>query len=164
MTWDKSPPPSTEAAGQTPRRTNYTVRVHQAEPAEEGGVACQRRLRLQNQVRMSLERHVQDCKKARERGGGASGMEGEVDAARSGQAWGPHCLRTPRTHKPQLSPIGAGGPALQPGLSTPAKRSNLLSRSLVGSGAGSPSPALRGEQDQQPPGGRRRTTYLVGTR
>ena len=91
-------------------------------------------------------------------------MEGEEDAARSGQAWGPHCLRTPRTHKRQLSPIGAAGPALQPGLSTPAKRSNLLSRCLVGSGAGSPRPALRGAQDQQPPGGRRRTTYLVGTR
>ena len=92
-------------------RTNYTVRVHRAEPTEEEGVACHRRLRLQNQVLISLERHVQDRKKARERGG-ASGMEGGVDAARPGQAWGPHCPRTPRTHKPQGSPSRAAGPAL----------------------------------------------------
>ena len=75
-------------------------------------MACQRRLRLQNQVRMSLERHVQDRQKARERGR-APGMEGGVDAARPGQAWGPHCPRTPRTHKPWGNPIsGWEQPAL----------------------------------------------------
>lgn len=83
-------------------RTNYPVRVHRAEPAEEGGVACQRRLRIQNQVLMSLERHVQDREKARERGG-ASGMQAGADAARPGQACGPHCPRTQAPGEPNRS-------------------------------------------------------------
>ena len=75
-------------------------------------MACHQRLRLQDQVLMSLERHVQDRQKARERGR-APGMEGGVDAARPGQAWGPHCPRTPRTHKPWGNPIsGWEQPAL----------------------------------------------------
>ena len=70
-------------------RTNYPVPVHPAEPAEEGGVACQRRLRLQNQVLMSLERHVQDRGTARERGG-ASGIEGRGGRGTSGPSlWPP---------------------------------------------------------------------------
>ena len=47
-------------------------------------------------------------------------MEGGVDAARPGQAWGPHCPRTPRTHRPRGSPIpGWEQPALP---SSPAPR------------------------------------------
>ena len=47
-------------------------------------------------------------------------MEGGVDAVRPGQAWGPHCPRTPRTHRPRGSPIpGWEQPALP---SSPAPR------------------------------------------
>ena len=52
-------------------------------------MACQRRLRLQNQVLMSLERHVQDRGTARERGG-VSGMEGRGGRGTSGPSlWPP---------------------------------------------------------------------------
>ena len=52
-------------------------------------MACQRRLRLQNQALMSLERHMQDRGTARERGG-ASGMEGRGGRGTSGPSlWPP---------------------------------------------------------------------------
>ena len=74
-------------------------------------MACHQRLRLQDQILMSLERHVQDRQEARERGG-APGMERGVDAARPGQAWGPTALGHPELTSPReaQSPAGSSRP------------------------------------------------------
>ena len=94
-------------------RTNYTVRVHRAEPTEEEGVACHRRLRLQNQVLMSLETHARYQKGERKRRGARDGGRG--GRGTSGPSLGPPLPQDTQNSQAPGKPnprLGAAGPTL----------------------------------------------------